>query len=83
MSWSTPVRAVSHSPVPTATPSPTWTPAEALPGDINRDQQVNAYDVFLFAGWWQDPANETNAPANAFPDAAIDDRDLLNLLESW
>jgi len=78
----TPTMPLTPRPTMTLTPTPTLT-STTIPGDINGDGRVNSSDLFHFGLDWQKSAAMADPRCNAFPDAIINEEDLLLLLDQW
>lgn len=83
-----PTETPTLTPRPTMTPTTTLTPTPTLtsttiPGDINGDGRVDSSDLFHFGFDWQKSAAMADPRCNAFPDAVINEEDLLLLLDQW
>jgi len=76
---------VTNTPeIPTATPTATNTETPTpVPGDTNGDGRVDAYDLFFFSRDWQESATEGDPNCNPVLDDAINEEDLLYLMQQW
>jgi hypothetical protein len=54
-----------------------------IPGDVNRDNMVDAMDLFHFSKHWGGLASGADSRCNPKPDTVIDEDDLWMLLKEW
>jgi hypothetical protein len=54
-----------------------------IPGDTNRDSQVNGDDLFFFSKYWHGPSLDADSRCNPEDDATVDEKDLWLLMRKW